>query len=104
MGIVVVWSDAEIGGLNSALGREKARAILEGCQVHWTRSWQRVRDHVASSNNKGREMALVSLISTALPKTSAGNNTGAFSVLCKEKPSHVYITRSADQWTDSQLH
>ena len=28
MGIVVDWSDAEIGGLISALGREKARAVL----------------------------------------------------------------------------
>ena len=41
MEIVVDWSDAEIGGLSSALGREKARAKLKGCQVHWTQSSQR---------------------------------------------------------------
>lgn len=89
MEIVVDWSDAEIEGLSSTLRREKARAVLKGCQVHWTRSWQRVRDHVVSSNNKGKEEALVSLISTALPKTSAGNDIGDYSVLCKEKSSHV---------------
>ena len=85
MRIVVDWFDAEIGGLSSALGRGKARAVLKGCRVHWTWSWQRVRDCVVSSNNKEREKAIFSLISAALPKTSAGNNSErAFSVLCKE--------------------
>ena len=52
LGVVVDWSDAEIKGLGSAVGKELVISLLRGCRVHWTRSWQRVRDHVATTKDK----------------------------------------------------
>ena len=51
LGIVIDWCDAEINGLRKAVGREIAVKLLKGCSVHSIRSWQRVRDHVCSSND-----------------------------------------------------
>ena len=47
LGVVVDWSDAEIQGLAKAVGRELANELLRGCNVHWARSWQRVRNNKA---------------------------------------------------------
>ena len=51
MGIVTDLSDAEISGLGEAIGKE-AKKLLRGCKIHWARSYQRVRDRVASSFDK----------------------------------------------------
>ena len=52
LGIVIDWSDAEIRGLRDAVVIEMAKALLKECQVHWNRSWQRVRDCVLSTREK----------------------------------------------------
>ena len=57
------WSDAEIKGLSQAVGQDMAIELLKGCAIHWTRSWQRVRDRVATtSNDKSPEKYLYALI------------------------------------------
>ena len=49
LGIIVDWSDAEIKGLGIAVGKECAITLLKACEVHWARSWQRVRDRIVTS-------------------------------------------------------
>ena len=47
-GIIMDWSDAEAKGLREAVGDGIAENILRGCNVHWTRSYQRVAERVAT--------------------------------------------------------
>ena len=90
--VVVDWSDAEIKSLGSAVGKELAITLLKGCKVHWTRSWQRVRDHVATSKDKVREKDLFSSIASRIPSISAGSNIViAFEVLCKKKSANTLL-------------
>ena len=58
-GLIVDWSDAQIKGLQLAVGSEKAEMLLKGCKVHWIRSCQRVAEKVAFSCNKQRERNFV---------------------------------------------
>ena len=51
VGLVVDWSDAQIKGLQEAIGKTTAEHLLHGCKVHWMRSCQRVADRVSSSND-----------------------------------------------------
>ena len=46
-------------GLKLALGEEVASQLLRGCQVHWIRSCQRIRDHVISTIGKYKEKAII---------------------------------------------
>ena len=78
LGIVVDWSDAGIKGLESAVGKELAVTLLKGCKVHWTRSWQQVRDRVATTKDKVHEKKLFSSIASRIPRISAGNIMSAF--------------------------
>ena len=55
LGIVIDWSDAEIRGLRDAVGIESSS---EGMQVHWNRSWQRVRDCILSTREKAFEISI----------------------------------------------
>ena len=55
LGIMIDWSDAEIKGLQLAVGDKQAEELLKGCKVHWLRSCQRVADSVSSSQNKPLE-------------------------------------------------
>ena len=45
-GIIVDWSDTETKGLREAVSEEVADQLLQGCNVHWARSYQRVADGV----------------------------------------------------------
>ena len=65
--VVTDWSDAEIKGLGEAIGKETAQTLLKGCKVHWSRSWQRTRDRIVTSDDKERERALFSCIASAIP-------------------------------------
>ncbi len=58
VGVITDWSDAEINGLSNAVGNVVAKKLLKGCCVHWSRSWQRVRDRVAKSDDQQRERML----------------------------------------------
>ena len=53
-GIIIDWSDTEAKGLREVVGEKVADKILKGCNVHWSRSYQRVAEkvnnHVQSSN------------------------------------------------------
>ena len=42
--IIIDWSDAEAKGLREAVGSDVANNVLKGCNVHWTRSYQRVAE------------------------------------------------------------
>ena len=88
-GVVVDWSDAEIKGLGQAVGQDIAIQLLKGCSIHWTRSWQRVRDRVATtSNDKSREKYLFALIASQIQKAQSGSIvTKCFQVLCRVNKS-----------------
>ncbi len=62
LGVITDWSDAEISGLSEAVGNDVAKKLLKGCSVHWSRSWQRVRDRVAKSNDQQRERMLFGIV------------------------------------------
>ena len=82
-GVVIDWSDAEVAGLRGAIGEDLARKLLKGCKVHWNRSWQWVRDRVASSTNKTFEKAVFGKIASSIVTLPAGHQvTTAFEVLC----------------------
>lgn len=90
LGIVVDWSDAEIKGLGKAVGKDLAVTLLKGCKVHWTRSWQRVRDRILSSQDKEREKTLFSSVASVIPKLQAGSDVKhAFEVISKKTSAHV---------------
>jgi hypothetical protein len=57
-GVVTDWSNAEIVGQRGAIGDDLGKKLLKGCQVHWNRSWQRVRDRIASLSEKAFEKAV----------------------------------------------
>ena len=47
---------------------------IRGCKVHWSRSWQRVRDRIARSCDKTREKAAFSLIASQISELEGGEN------------------------------
>ena len=47
-GIIIDWSDTECSGLVKALGSELATKLLQGCVVHWVRSYQCVAARVTA--------------------------------------------------------
>ena len=47
-GIIVDWSDTEAKGLREVVGDTIADDILKGCNVHCTRSYQRIAEKVNS--------------------------------------------------------
>ena len=92
LGVVVDWSDAEIKGLGNAVGKELAITLLKGCKVHWTRSWQRVRDRIATAKDRVREKGLFSSIASRISSISAGSNIViAFEVLCGKKSANTLL-------------
>ena len=93
LGVVIDWSDAEIKGLGNAVGQNLASTLLKGCNVHWTRSWQRVRDRVASSADKQREKTLFSKIASAIPKLPGSVLKQAFEVLSKSTSADVLVEK-----------
>ena len=72
IGIVIDWSDSEIRGLSEAVGENLAKSLLRGCRVHWNRSWQRIRDRVATSKDKYMEKMIFSKIASQIPRISVG--------------------------------
>ena len=44
LGVITDCSDAEIKGLQLAVGKAQAEELFRGCKVHWLRSSQRVAD------------------------------------------------------------
>lgn len=94
LGVVIDWCDAEINGLGKAVGKDTAVTLLKGCNVHWIRSWQRVRDRVCSSNDSLREKKLFGLIASNIQKLPSGSTLcNAFEVLCKQKSAFCLIGR-----------
>ena len=111
LGIVVDWLDAEIKGLGIAVGKELAITLLKGCKVHWTRSWQRVRDCIVTSNDKVHEKNLFSAIASNITKIAAGSNiVSAFEVLCKKRSATSLVgiitglTKDDAQFIDSNTN
>ena len=47
--IVLDWSDAERKGVEEAMGKETAERVMNGCLVHYSRSYQCVAERVSSS-------------------------------------------------------
>ena len=92
LGVNIDWSDAEIQGLGAAVGPDIARKLLKGCSVHWSRSWQRVRNRVLGSSNKEREKKLFSLIASHVQRAPCGQQVAlCFEVLCGSKPASTLL-------------
>ena len=92
LGVVIDWCDAEINGLGKAVGKDTAVTLLRGCNVHWIRSWQRVRDRVCSSNDSPREKKLFGLIASNIQNLPSGSTLcNAFEVLCKQQSAFCLI-------------
>jgi hypothetical protein len=70
-GVVTDWSDAEITGQRGAIGDDLGKTLLKGCQVHWNRSWQHVRDRISSSSDKAFEKAVFGKIASSIVKASS---------------------------------
>ena len=45
-GVIVDWSDTEAKGLRKVVRNKVADKVLKGCNIHWTRSYQRVAEKV----------------------------------------------------------
>ena len=82
-GLIVDWSDAQIKGLQLAVGNATAERLLKGCRVHWIRSCQRVAEKVALSHDKQRERNLFVHLAKQIPSlTSAISVIACFETLC----------------------
>ena len=82
-GLIVDWSDAQIKGLQLAIGNEKAEMLLKGCKVHWIRSCQRVAEKVAFSCDRQKERTLFVHVARQIPLfTSAISVVACFETLC----------------------
>ena len=89
IGIVIDWSDSEICGLSKAVGDELAKSLLRGCRIHWNRSWQRIRDIVACSNDTNMEKMIFSKIASQIPRIPMGEYVcDCFKVLCNEESAN----------------
>ena len=77
-----VWSDAEIQGLGGAVGPDIARRLLKGCSVHWSRSWQRVRNQVLGSSNKECEKKLFGFIAAHIQNAPCGEQVALCFEVC----------------------
>ena len=94
VGVITDWSDAEINGLSSAVGNDVAKKLLKGCSVHWSRSWQRIRDRVAKSDDQSRERMLFSRIASQIQKLPVGSLVPVcFEVLCGLKSASVLVSK-----------
>ena len=70
-GIIVDWSGTETKGLREVVGEEVADCLLQGCNVQWARSYQRVADRVNSSVQKcNRKLATEAFCAIAKLVTS----------------------------------
>ena len=83
LGLVVDWSDAQIKGLQHAIGKEKAEQLLKGCKVHWLRSCQRVAEKVSQSHDRSRERNVFESVAKCIPHLkSAVQVIACFEALC----------------------
>jgi hypothetical protein len=70
----------EISGLGRAVGRDLANKLLRGCKA---RSWQRVRDRVANSQDNSREKLVFTRIASKVTEIKGGENVvKCFKALC----------------------
>ena len=82
-GLIVDWSDAQIKGLQLAIGNEKVEMLLKGCKVHWIRSCQRVAEKVAFSCDRQKERTLFVHVARQIPLfTNAISVVACFETLC----------------------
>ena len=65
--LVVDWSDAQIKGLQHAIGKEKAEQLQKGCKVHWLRSCQRIAEKLSRSHDRSRERNVFESIAKCIP-------------------------------------
>ena len=83
-GVVVDWSDTQMAGLETAVGKETASLIAKGCKVHFIRSVKRVSERI----NKGSPLARKAFTAIAyhIPKaTTPEDVTTLFNVLAGEE-------------------
>jgi len=51
-----------------------ARTLLKGCQVHWNRSWQRVRDRIVLCKEKAFEKSIFEKIARQITTLKSGKH------------------------------
>ena len=67
LGLVLDWSDAQIKGLQLAVGNDEGEKLLKGCRVHWLRSCQRVAEKISASCDKAKEFHLFVSLAKQIP-------------------------------------
>lgn len=89
-GLIVDWSDAQIKGLQLAVGNNRAEKLLKGCRVHWMRSCQRVAERVAFPCDRHRERNLFVHLAKQIPSlTSTLATIACFETLCGVRQCEV---------------
>ena len=92
LAVVTDWSDAEIHGLCDAVGEDVGQSLIRGCLVHWNRSWQRIREKVASSKDKILEKSIFSKIASQISKLPMGEAVcDCFNVLCSQQSAEELL-------------
>lgn len=60
-GIVADWSDAQLQGLQGAIGEDQANKMMKGCLVHYQRSVKRVSERVNSGSSSQAHRAFTTI-------------------------------------------
>ena len=90
--IIAFWVSLLIQGLGGAVGPDVARKLLKGCSVHWSQSWQRVRNRVLDSSDKEYEKKLFSLIASHIQNALCGEQVAhCFEGLYGSKPASTLV-------------
>ena len=89
-GIIVDWSDTETKGLREVVGDKIADSVLKGCNVHWTRSYQRVAEkvnsHVHINNRSLAKEAFCTIAKQVMSVKNKDDVLRLFDVLQAEAP------------------
>jgi len=77
------WLDQQLQGLEEAVGRDTAAAVVKGCQVHYTRSVKCVSERI----NKGNPLSIkvFNTIAYHIPRLVFRNKWPFFSSFWQEK-------------------
>ena len=82
-GIILYWSDQQLGGLEAAVGKEAAEKVTKGCQVHFTRSVKCVAERVNKGDPQG--FKAFTTVAYTIPKANSPEDLSKlFNVLAGE--------------------
>jgi len=116
LSVVVDWSDAQCKGLKVVVGQDLGEKLLHGCEVHWHRSFQRVREKICKQSNPEKrriEKQAFHLAAAAITKVKTKDQIyKPFHCLCGKKSlsevrslipglqaHHIDVVKSGSDWS-----